>query len=96
MQFTPNFRGGYFKRVQYRMGAYYNNDYLLIRGNQLREYGVTAGFGFPVPTFKTIVNLGFEWKHRQANPNPLIKENYFNVTIGINFNEMWFRQSKIY
>jgi len=49
-----------------------------------------------VPTFKTIVNLGFEWKHRQANPNPLIKENYFSVTIGINFNEMWFRQSKIY
>lgn len=96
MQFTPNFRGGYFKRVQYRMGAYYNNDYLLIRGNQLREYGVTAGFGFPVPTFKTIVNLGFEWKHRQANPNPLIKENYFNVTIGINFNEMWFRQNKLY
>ena len=34
--------------------------------------------------------------HRQAHPNPLVKENYLNITIGVNFNEMWFRQSKIY
>lgn len=33
---------------------------------------------------------------RNATPNPLITEDYFNITIGINFNEMWFRQSKIY
>lgn len=72
------------------------DDYLKIGGNQLREYGVTLGFGFPVPTFKTTVNLGFEWMRRQAHPDPLIKENYLNITLGINFNEMWFRQSKIY
>ena len=76
-------------------------DYLEVLGkngnaNGLREFGVTAGFGFPVPSFRTIVNLGFEFKHRAANPDPLIKENYFNITIGVNFNEMWFRQSKIY
>ena len=28
--------------------------------------------------------------------DPLIKENYFNITLGLNFNEMWFRKSKIY
>lgn len=95
-QFIPSLRGGYFSRIQYRAGLYYNNDYLMIRDNRLREYGITAGFGFPVPTFKTIVSLGLEWKHRQAHPNPLIKENYFNITLGINFNEMWFNQSKIY
>ncbi len=96
LQFTPNPRGSYFKRVQYRVGGYYSKDYLVIRDNQLREYGVTAGFGFPVPTFKTLVNVSFEWKHRQANPDPLIKENYLMINFGINFNEMWFRQSKIY
>lgn len=95
MQFTPNQRGSYLKRVQYRAGLYLNNDYLMVQNNRIREYGVTCGFGFPVPVFKTIVNLGFEWKRRQAHPNPLIKENYFNITLGINFNEMWFGQSKI-
>lgn len=101
IEYMPDWRGGYFKRIRYRLGGYYNNDYLQILSrdgdpNRLREYAVTAGFGFPVPTLKTIVNLGFEYKRRQANPNPLIKESYFNITIGVNFNEMWFRQSKIY
>lgn len=96
MQYTPMLRGSYFKRTHYRLGAYYNHDYLMIRGNNVREYGITAGFGFPVPGFKSTINLGLEYKHRQAHPNPLIKENYFNITLGVNFNEMWFRKSKIY
>lgn len=96
MQYVPDVRGGYFKRINYRLGAYLCDDYLSIKGNQLREYAVTAGFGFPVPTLKTTVNLGFEWMNRRAHPNPLVKENYFNITLGINFNEMWFNQSKIY
>ncbi len=96
MQYTPNSRGGYGKRMQYRAGAYYNHDYLMIRGNNIREYGITAGLGLPIPGFKSVLNIGFEWKHRACSPTALIKEDYFNVTIGINFNEMWFRKSKIY
>lgn len=101
LQYQPNWRGGYFKRIMYRLGTYYTQDYLEILAangtpNRLKEWGVTAGFGFPVPQFKTIVNLGLEFKQRRAHPNPLIKENYVNITIGVNFNEMWFRQSKIY
>lgn len=96
VQYVPNFRGGYLSRVNYRLGAFVENEYLVINNNGLRDYGVTAGFGFPVPSFKTTINLGFAWKCRQARPNPLIKENYFTITLGVNFNEMWFRQSKIY
>lgn len=95
-QYTPDIRGGYHKRMTYRLGAFWSDDYMKLRNNQLHEYGVTVGLGFPVPTFKTTINLGLEWLHRQAQPNPLIKENYLNITIGVNFNEMWFRQSKIY
>lgn len=96
VQYTPSPRGSYFQRVQYRLGGYYNHDYLMILGNNIREYGASVGFGFPVPGFKSVVNLGIEYKHRQANPNPLIKEQYLNITLGINFNEMWFRKAKIY
>ena len=94
-QYTPDFRGSYFKRMEYRLGGYYSNDYLVVNGNQLREHGVSFGFGFPVPEYKTRINLGFEWKHRQGHPNALIKENYFSVTLGINFCETWFFQRKI-
>lgn len=93
---TPQPRGSYVQRVQYRIGAYYTHDYLNIRGNNVRECGATFGLGLPVPVFKSIINLGFEYKHRQATPAALIKENYYMVSIGINFNEMWFRKAKIY
>ena len=96
MQYTPNPRGNYLQRIQYRLGTFYNHDYLMIRGNNLREYGLTAGFGLPVPGFKSVVNIGLEWKNRQCHPVALIKENYLNITVGINFNEMWFQKNKIY
>ena len=94
-EFVPKIRGSYFQRVAYRAGAYYNNDYLNIQGNRLKEYGITAGLGFHTPEGKTMINLGFEWKHRQASPRALITENYFNITLGVNFNELWFWQRKI-
>lgn len=94
-EFVPKLRGNYAQRIVYRLGAYYNNDYLKILGNQVREFGLTAGFGFTAPEGKTMINLGFEWKHRNAHPQTLISENYFNITLGVNFNELWFWQRRI-
>lgn len=95
-QFTPKLRGNYFESIQYRAGAFFNRDYLRVMGNDVREYGATIGFGLPVPSLKTVVNIGLEWKHRQANPSPMIKENYLSVTFGFNINELWFRPTRIY
>lgn len=94
-EYVPNQRGNFFQQIAYRTGAYFNDDYIKIDGNRLREYGVTAGFGLPVPEGKTLINLGFEWKHRAGTPQKMISENYFNITLGINFNELWFWQRKI-
>lgn len=92
---TPNPRGNYFKRMTYRAGAFYNHDYLNIRGNNVRDYGVGMGFGFPALGSKTLVNLGLEWRHRVTAPEVLIKENYFNITLSVSFNEMWFWKNKL-
>ncbi|MDE6792185.1 MAG: hypothetical protein K2J48_03785 [Muribaculaceae bacterium] len=94
-ELVPKLRGNYFQRITYRLGAYYTNDYLKIKGNSIREYGVTAGFGFNTPEGKTMINLGLEWKHRSATPNQLISENYLNITLGVNFNELWFWQRRL-
>lgn len=95
LQYTPKPRGNYAQRIQYRVGGFYNHDYLMVNDNNVKEYGVTAGFGLPVNGLKTIVNLGFEYRHRQASPQALVKEDYFNITVGVNFNEMWFWKNKI-
>ncbi|MDE6082178.1 MAG: hypothetical protein K2F70_07910 [Muribaculaceae bacterium] len=67
----------------------------MVGDNHIRKEGVTLGFGLPAPGSKTVVNLTLEYYRRQATPNPLVKENYFNLTLGVNFNELWFWQSKI-
>lgn len=94
-QYSPDPRGGYLQRTQYRAGLYYNNDYIMVRGNQVREYGATLGLGLPVPQFKTIINLAFEYRHRQAYPSALVKEDYLCISLGVNFNELWFHQRKL-
>lgn len=94
-QYTPYPRGSYVKRMQYRAGAFYNHDYIMVRGNNVREYGASLGVGLPVPGFKSVVNLAFQYRHREASPVSLVKENYFAITLGVNFNEMWFDTWKI-
>lgn len=94
-EWTPKVRGSYMERTVYRLGAYYCDDYLKIDGSRVAEYGITAGLGLHAPSDKTMINIGFEWKCRKAHPNPLISENYFNITLGINFNELWFWKRKI-
>lgn len=97
IQFTPNIRASYLGVMKFRVGGFYNHDYINIMGNNVKDYGATFGVGFPVPGVngKTTINLGFEWKRRQASPVKLIQEDYFNVTLGINFNEVWFWKNKI-
>lgn len=95
-QYISNSRGNYAQRMQFRLGAFYNRDYVMIRDNNVRDFGVSAGVGLPVPGFKSVINIGFEYRHRRSYPLSLVKENYFNITLGINFNEMWFRKSRIY
>lgn len=94
VSYTPDHRGSYLKRMTYRMGGFYNNDYMTVFGNNVKDYGVGVGFSFPALN-KTLVNLGVEWKHRYTTPNTLIKEDYLNVTLSVNFNEMWFWKNKI-
>ncbi len=94
-EFVPAPRGSYIKRMSYRAGGFYNHDYMKVGSNSVKEYGLSMGFGFPAPSGKTRINLGLEYRHRQASPQALLKENYFTVSLGINFNELWFFQNKI-
>ncbi len=93
--YMPDPRGSYLKRVTYRAGGFYNRDYVMVENNHVRDYGVSVGLGLPAISSKTMINLGFEYHNRQATPDPLLREKYFNVTLGINFNQLWFFQNKL-
>lgn len=94
-EYVHNIRGSYFERMPWRLGAYYTDDYLKIDGNRMKEYGVSLGTAFAAPGGKTMINFGLEWRHRQTSPVNMLSENYFNIMVGVNFNEVWFFKRKI-
>lgn len=94
-EYVQNVRGSYFERMPWRLGAFYIDDYLKIDGNTMKEYGISLGTGFAAPGRKTMINIGLEWRHRQTSPVNMLSENYFNIMLGVNFNEVWFFKRKI-
>ena len=94
-EYVHNVRGSYLERMPFRLGGFYTKDYLRVHGNDVKEYGLSLGTGFTAPQGKTMINLGLEWRQRKASAPGLLSENYFNIMVGVNFNELWFYKRKI-
>ena len=99
LSYRPAERGGYLRRVTYRIGGHYTRDYMVIADatsrHNVRDFGISCGFGLPTPGQKTVVNLGFEWLHRGTSTPGILSENYFNIRLGVNFNQLWFMKSQL-
>ncbi len=91
---NSNAYGHYFKRVVYRFGGYFENTDLQVNGNQLKQYGVTFGFGLPLRKTQTMINLSFDLGKRGNINNNLIEEYYGLLRINLNLHDIWFVKSK--
>lgn len=84
----------YFERIVYRAGFRYENTGLIKNNQSIRDTGVSLGFGFPVGTSISNINLGFEYGKKGTTSNNLIQENYFAINIGLSFSDRWFVKPK--
>jgi hypothetical protein len=75
-------------------GVYYENSYLQINGKQIKDYGITAGFGVNSIKSPLAYNIIFQYGVRGTTQNDLIRENYADVTFVINFGQIWFTKGK--
>jgi len=91
-QFTPNDRSikSYFSNVQYRLGFHYEQTYLQLRNNQLKEYGISAGLGMPVRRSGAMLHFAVEAGKRGTVDSNLIQENFLRISIGFTLNDLWF------
>ncbi len=69
----------YYKRINYRAGAYLNNTYLKLNGQQIKNYGITFGLGFPLSNQRTSLNFSCTIGKRGSTSNNLIEENYTTI-----------------
>jgi len=86
----------YLKRLRYRFGFLYNHSYLQLRGKHLDEYAVSLGFGLPIRSLKTVINLSGQVGTRGTTQSNLIKETYFKFVLGFSIYERWFIKRKYF
>lgn len=101
-EFLPSMTSRYYlAHVKYRIGAYYSLPYYKIKneaGNFVRatrEYGVTAGFGLPLPRSRSLVSVTAQYIKVKGQERNFVDEGTFRLSIGLTFNERWFFKRKV-
>jgi len=94
--YTPEFNavGSYWKRITYSVGFHYDKTYLLLKNQQIKEYGINFGLKLPLRKTRSTVSVAFELGQRGSQANNLIQEKYLKAVFGFTFNDKWFIRRK--
>ncbi len=96
----------YWKMINYRLGLYFNKTYLNINSKDINEFGITFGLGLPISKtdkgegtmirrkLPPMINFSFSYSNRGTAENNLIKEQFFQFSIGLNLHDIWFVKRK--
>ncbi|MBO5815043.1 MAG: hypothetical protein J6R30_02875 [Bacteroidales bacterium] len=82
----------YLKRCSYRVGAYYDQAYYKLDGNNVNSIGVTFGMTLPVFQWHNGITIGADIGQKSSNRNNMIRERYATFFIGFNIHDLWFRR----
>jgi len=85
----------YFKKVSYRAGFRYEDTYLNLHTNNISEYAVSVGFGFPFRKTGSSLNIGLEMGQRGTTKDQLIQETFVRAVFGLTIKEFWFYRRKL-
>ena len=88
----PNDVRYYRNIIAYRAGAYFTKNYYTVGSQPIYARGVTLGVTLPVFQWYNGLTLGFEFGQRGSLKDSLVRETYFNFSLGINLFDIWFQQ----
>ncbi|RZJ66721.1 MAG: hypothetical protein EOO50_08485 [Flavobacterium sp.] len=94
--YIPNYNSfsSYLSRVTYRAGGRYENTGLVINAQSIHDAAGTVGLGLPIGGAFSNVNIGLEYGKRGTKAYGLVEEKYFNLSVGLSFNDRWFVRRK--
>jgi hypothetical protein len=84
----------YWERVTYRAGIRYEHTGIIVRDEDINDFGISFGVGLPVGRSLSNINIGFEFGKRGTTNSGLIKENYVNFHLSLSLNDKWFIKRK--
>lgn len=81
----------------YRIGGYYGKDYLVVNATNLTYLGVTIGASLPLKRTYTQfgrLNAALDVGRRGVLTDGLARETFVKFTVGVSFNDIWFKKRK--
>lgn len=100
-EWIPNARArSLWSRVRYRGALTFANSYLKVPTPTgtlagYHEVGASIGIGLPLVDRRSDLNLTVDYKHLRPSTSGMLKEHYLGLTLGITFNEGWFRRARV-
>lgn len=91
----------FFEKIRYRAGFYQYQLPYSFNGQQLKDFGVTAGFGIPILAVRSLssVNFGFSAGKRESSDAASFNEKYLGISFGVTIApaifERWFVKRKL-
>jgi hypothetical protein len=85
----------FMKRIEYRVGGHVEDNYLMLNGHQVKEWGASAGFGIPLRKSLSKANFFFDFTRKSLSTTAYSHyENYFTMGASLNFYDLWFIKRK--
>lgn len=83
----------YMKRCTYRVGAYMEQSYYQVNGQNITAAGITLGMTLPVYQGYNGITFGIDLGQRGFG-STFVKENYIGFHVGFNIFDIWFRKTQ--
>jgi hypothetical protein len=85
-----------FEKTFFQAGVYYGTSYLDVKGEQLKDAGITFGYG--INSFKNPLglNMSVQVGQRGTQQEGLVRENYVNLTFTISYRDFWMTKGRKY
>jgi hypothetical protein len=95
-EFVPNRNDirYYMKRCAYRVGAYYDQAYYKLDGNNINSMGVTLGMTLPVFRWYNGLTVGVDFGQKASMRDGMVRERYAKLAIGFNIHDIWFQKPR--
>ncbi|MBA4322498.1 MAG: hypothetical protein C0408_06740, partial [Odoribacter sp.] len=93
VEFIPDkfSNSSYLSRIEYRLGGHISDNYLLVNGVQIKEYGLSCGLGLRMRNSFSKTNIYFDFTRKNGDfARGLHSENFYTVGISLNLYDFWF------
>jgi hypothetical protein len=85
---------GYFGRIGWGIGGFYEKTYLKINRQDIDGYGLSFGIRLPAGR-NTIIDITYDNSFNAMTTENLIQETRHNISVQLNLFDIWFKRPKI-